>query len=1411
MPAVAESPEQSTTRAIRLHLVGRECSRTVCVRAGDGTRWAQLRESLRAAGLSVPEPAYIADQVLYDDSVLGQHPLLTGAQVAAAPTAQTPQHLLDLVVAEGPVTGARTPLGTAPQRIGRAPSNTLVLHDPGLSRAHLVVGVDQGRAMVSDAGSTNGSAIDGVRLAQGCPAELRAGQRLRAGSSTLIIERALPHAVRAASDETCRIPFQRASRTPPQLSTTTLERPTPPEQSERARIPWPVIALPMVVAVAMAWLLHNTMFLMFAFLGPVMMIGQYLSDRQGGSARAKRKTAEYAAACTQLADDRLAAAASELALRRRLTPPISDTLRAAAARDHRLWARSVTHDDYLMCRVGTGTIPSMVRVTGGGLPTETITLSEAPILLSLNESRVIGITGNRADCHRLADGLLLQVAAWQSPRFVRVAVICDSAASRADWEWAADLPHLTPRPHASSSIVDLETDETACQQLLSALAPDGDKLRGAHETAPVSTVLVLDGWSQLGHHAAVSALLAASDPAGVAIIALGDSDDLPAECAVTIELADPTRLVTRGAVNAAGCPDLVEPALTRAVAHHLAQTADATPDADAGTPPERASLVDVWRTAGVDITSGDDVARHWRSHPRATRTPWGVAADGVLWTDLAADGPHALIAGTTGAGKSELLQTLVTSLAVANRPDELVFVLVDYKGGAAFQQCAELPHTVGLVTDLDAHLTARALSSLGAEVRRREQQLAAVGAKDLEDYQRLAPTQSLPRLVLIIDEFRVLADELPDFIAGLVRLAAVGRSLGIHLVLATQRPAGVVSADIRANVNLRIALRMRDGTDSQDVIESADAAQIPATLPGRAILRTGGGRPVTFQSARIGGWSGIGSAAIEVSRVPATGHSPVLLTTTRSTDDGPTDLRRAVDAIRWASEKLGIAPPDSPWLPPLPSLVTTGELSGDAVDLSGNARGPEAIRFGLLDLPDQQATRPIAWAPESDGHLAVIGGPRSGRSSLLRTIAVQAASAWPHGGLALYAIDTGSALGALAALPQCGAVIERDDAGRISRLVQWLQDETRSRQQQFAREEVAGFGEHARLGGRLPRILLLIDGWEALTEVSEETTMGRLADDILQLLRDGRAVGLYVAASGGRSLGTGRVASHFSGRLVLGLADRTDVVLLGMKEADLPVEMPPGRAVNCPDGLELQVASLIDDLSGSSVVQYISAVAQGMVAPEVHRFRPMPSRCSRADLRAEQGTVMLGIGGATVEPVGLPLGSFGELAALIAGPARSGRTTTLTTIAHQLGDRAICWIDGHGRPPQLPSVARVVDAARPEALATWLNATPGGALLVDDLDELIGSPIDDLIADYLQHGRRDGGIVCATGQSETLANAFRGAVAELRRRQTGVILQPGRRDGDLLGATLGPAGRPQPGRGALVIRSRAVPVQVAAA
>jgi hypothetical protein len=256
-------------------------------------------------------------------------------------------------------------------------------------------------------------------------------------------------------------------------------------------------------------------------------------------------------------------------------------------------------------------------------------------------------------------------------------------------------------------------------------------------------------------------------------------------------------------------PDFVSAAWCSRLARALSALRDISGETEDSALPGASRLLDVLQ---LEPPTGDAISARWRMGGQSTTAVIGESYDGPFGIDMRRDGPHGLIAGTTGSGKSELLQTIVASLAVANTPENMTFVLVDYKGGSAFKDCVKLPHTVGMVTDLDAHLVERALESLGAELKRREHILAAADAKDIEDYQDLVrrdPSHApVPRLLIVIDEFASMVRDLPDFVTGLVNIAQRGRSLGIHLLLATQRPSGVVSPEIRANTNLRIALRV---------------------------------------------------------------------------------------------------------------------------------------------------------------------------------------------------------------------------------------------------------------------------------------------------------------------------------------------------------------------------------------------------------------------------------------------------------------------------------------------------------------------------------------------------------------------------------------------------------------------------
>ena len=319
--------------------------------------------------------------------------------------------------------------------------------------------------------------------------------------------------------------------------------------------------------------------------------------------------------------------------------------------------------------------------------------------------------------------------------------------------------------------------------------------------------------------------------------------------------------------------------------------------------------------------------------------------------------------------------------------------------------------------------------------------------------------------MLVIDEFASLVRELPDFVTGLVGIAQRGRSLGVHLILATQRPAGVVSADIRANTNLRIALRVTDASESADVIDVPDAAWISKATPGRCYVRSGAASPVGVQSARIGGRRPGATAMMRrdparLIQVAWRDVGPPLPQARRglADDDGnsATDLSVLVDAIGTAAQRMGCTRQPSPWLAPLPDLVTLDQIPACRRSLATSHRSPSASPTCRPGQAREAMTLDLAHG----GHVVVAGAARTGRSTLLRTIAGSIAARASAADVHIYAIDAGTgALLPLTALPHCGAVVTRDQTDRIERLLGKLRGEITRRQQLLAADGFAGVAE----------------------------------------------------------------------------------------------------------------------------------------------------------------------------------------------------------------------------------------------------------------------------------------------------------------------------------------------------------------
>ena len=812
--------------------------------------------------------------------------------------------------------------------------------------------------------------------------------------------------------------------------------------------------------------------------------------------------------------------------------------------------------------------------------------------------------------------------------------------------------------------------------------------------------------------------------------------------------------------------------------------------ADLGLPADPPALLRAWGAGPAGLVTR-------RLPGLVTTIGVGPAGAGPVTLDLLAEGPHALVAGTTGAGKSELLQSLVLSLALRHPPTELAVVLVDYKGGASFGPCKDLPHVVGQVTDLDPVAAARALDGLRAELRRREHLLAAAGATDLESLRATAagPTGGVapPRLLVVVDEFRALTEDLADFVPGLVRLAAQGRSLGIHLVLATQRPAGAVSAQMRANVALRICLRVTDAADSTDVVEVADAAALPVDRPGRALVRRGPAAPELIQSA----W-----AALPPGRHPAPGDEPTVRWAARWDEhvdaeragDGPEGgpprtgdhAEHLVRLVRAAAVAAGVCAPAAVWLPPLPAAIRSQDVAAAAGPPRGPlpVAGPPGLLLGLADLPADQARGVLRWDWRGGG-LVVAGRSGSGRTTTLRTLAHAALAQ----GLHVHAIG----LVTERVHPGVGTLVGVDDPRRMARLLRLLST-----------------GRHE------PSCLLVVDDAGAALRALDRLPRGAGADLLEQTLRDGRHHGLAVAVAGVPT-DLARLLAHAADRVVLAVGDPHDDAVLGVPRDVSAGRGTPGRGVHvsAAGAVRCQVALPAD----------LGPPTPTPVAPL--RLEPLPVRVPRPAVAVTgtglgTGLVALGRGGDDAGPVTIDLAT----GALVVGPPASGRSTALATMAatlHQAGWQV--WVVARDGPlaelgPPIVS-GRATGLAEARTLLDRLGATAatGRAVLVDDL-ELVGRAdpaLDELLAAWVgaaEAGDRSVPRVIGSVRTDRAATAYRGAAAALRTAVPLLVLAPltpGSHDvaGTDLSRAVDPDHPTRPGLGVVVDRGRVTPVQVA--
>ncbi|CCK28253.1 cell division FtsK/SpoIIIE [Streptomyces davaonensis JCM 4913] len=1398
-------------------------------------------------------PSLWADGVLCDPAAPAATVLRDGVRVSVddsiGPLLRKgePVGVYELRVAGGPASGRVVRLGVGAATVGAGQSCSLAVADPSLPEIALRVTIDiKGDTKLSPEAGTE-VLLDDEPVEDGASWPL--GGVVRVGDSLLVLDQVTEPDAHLSLMGEGGLAYNRPPRLNPLRPRRRLVVPVPPTKGDKARFQFILAFMPMLFGLGMYFLTKQIYMLLFCLMSPMMMAAQWLSENREGKKKDKTSAKQYKKDLAEHEAELVVLGKEEQRARRVDAPDPAELLLFATGPRRRLWERRLTDPDAMLLRVGVGGLESDVELVMGRGGTgydedrpEPPVLPDVPVTLPFTRLGVVGVAGERARALATARWAAVQAAVLHSPRDLSLVSLAATPQAGAEWHWVHWLPHTNPDQGQDCVALvgfDAEGITRRVNELLNELA----RRKAAREQQNMmgqlypdaNILLILDGARLLRRVPGVPQLLTEGPQYGIIALCIDEDERLlPEECKAVVAWShdSPHHVRVRG-YGMEGVGDILADQVTyelcELLARSLAPVRDVSrDDADAALPTS-ARLLNLLNMANP---SGVDVERIWQAGGSTTAAPIGIAADGPFVLDIRRDGPHALVAGTTGAGKSELLQTIIASLAVANRPDALNYVLIDYKGGSAFMDCARLPHTVGMVSDLDAHLTERALASLAAELHRREKILFDAAAKDIEDYndtRKLRPElEPMPRLVLVIDEFASLVAELPDFIAGLVDIARRGRSLGVHLVLATQRPAGVVSADIRANTNLRIALRVTDASESMDVIDAADSGAIAKSTPGRMYVRSGAQSLVGVQSARIGGRrpaTGQTGPKATLIPLPWNAYARPLPKRQEAEDDGTmvTDLAVLVDAVADGATRMGFGPQRSPWLPPLAEQVTLEELEAYASAPEGADVAP--VPYGLIDQPAKQSRTPLALDLVHGEHTLLLGGARSGRSTALRTLGGSLARATSPHDVHVYGIDCGSnALLPLMRLPHVGAIVTRDEPDRVRRLIERLQAEIARRQQLLAMEGASSAAEQRATAApedRLPWMVLLLDSWEGFSSTFESYNYGQLLDAAQRIFREGSAVGLKVVMTADRSGLSGHVSSAFRDRMVLRFADPNDYSTAGLQAREVPKNMPPGRALRITDtGVDsTQIGLLAEDPAGQAQVRALRDIAEEArtrypripVARRPLRVDALPQRITASEALALDPDFtapsrlwsLICVGGDELQPLGIDLEENGP-GFVIAGPPKSGRSTLLLAATESLL-RA-------GTPVVLvtPRRSPLRDLEGREGVLGVLNADSRGddledlvegvsdgtyVVIVDDAELLYDTNLDEALETVIRKGA-DGGLgVIAAGTTDSLSGQYRGFAVEARKSRNGLLLTPQTpSDGELFGIRLpansggGPAG-----------------------
>jgi S-DNA-T family DNA segregation ATPase FtsK/SpoIIIE len=1266
--------------------------------------------------------------------------------------------------------------------------------------------------------------------------------------------------------------FRRSARVKPPAvpeGVITLAPPPKVDQLQQGITSWLQYLFPVVGSLgAMLFIANNPKPLYFAsgmlfMLGSVGM-GVGMAMQQRASVRRRKRGAraqylEYIGGVRVLLRKTAAAQLAASAWRH----PAPDALLSLTRSTARVWARRPDEPDFLQLRAGEGSRPlatplKLPEADGPATAADPVclaaveelvrthgTVSDEAIVIDLKDAPVVSIVGTRAASLDLARALVCQLAVTHAPDDVRLLLLAPPSLAK-DWDWTKWLPHL-------------ESGDP--ESLLNArVAQARRSVRGQEPPAGAWLVVVADG--ETPNAETIAALRKQPGRTSVIVLA-GNPTHEPGEVAVRLRVEDghlEIEHLESMSGREVGRADRLGSHSAEAVARRLAPLR-LTEETSA---PRLADDISLTSLIGIRDLNTLDPSQAWRPRPLADilTIPIGVSSEGeVVRLDfkesaLGGDGPHGLVIGATGSGKSELLRTIVTGLALTHPPDRLAFVLVDFKGGAAFAGLQELPHVAGLITNLadDLALIDRMHAALFGEIRRRQELLRAAGnLATVREYHRHLEAgealDSLPYLLVIVDEFGELLTARPEFIDLFVAVGRLGRSLGMHLLLGSQQLDEGRLRGLEGHLSYRIALRTFSAAESRTVLGVPDAYELPP-LPGSAYLKVGTTVYTRFRAAVVSQPYHVTAEAPSADR-----PRPFYLSTEKPVEKStPVAVESAFEAsmldVAVARLRGAAARVHQVWLPPLESRVPLDAVLGAGLQDSDKL----VVPLGLVDKPAEQA-RGILTAEMSGsaGHLLIVGASLTGKTTLLRTLVSALALTQSPLEAQVYCVDFGGGgLAPLSGLPHVGGVAGRQDPERVRRTVVEVAAMLDEREARF---EAAGIDSLAALRARRGRgelegtgwadVFLVVDNWPAVRQEFED-----LEPLLLEIAARGLGYAVHLVLTASRWIDVrSSLRESIGGRLELRLHDPGESAI-NRREAENVARGVPGRGITS-DGLHFQAALPRIDGSTETLDQHrgldglIEKVNSGWNGPRARPVLVLPRMVELSALLKDPGGpgIVIGVSELDLKPVRID--PAGDPHFLVFGDGESGKTNFLRTFVlglmaasspkqvqillidyrrTLLGVVPSPYLVGYGgaepaATAQVAEAAGVLTRRLPPAdisidqlrARSWWKG-PEVYVVADDYDLVVtpgGSPLAPLLPLLAQ--AKDVGLHLVVARRA--GGSGRGILEQLLLRlrelgSPGLLLSGDPQEGPLLGAYR--AGPQPPGRGLLVRRrEKASLIQVA--